>query len=684
MANYTDVFSNELVPPAGYAYQTLVLTGATNPTYWPYNYTGTSIVISKIMDITAGAAAMLQLPDATQVSPGEDLLIFNTSAYTITIQSYTGSAVTTIATGTAKYLYLKENTTTAGTWGVVTYGTGTSAADASALAGYGLSALGGATLNQAFITTDKSALFTLDNTYRAKMVNATSGTWTLTLQTAATATSTFFFMLRNSGDGIITVEASGSELIDGQTTKILRAGESAIFICDGAAWHTIGYGRSVQGYTLLSQSVSAGGTIALTAAQALNQLINFTGSPAAAVTVTVPNTVGVWYLTNNSSQTVTFVNSSGGASLAIPADKTVTAVGDGSSIYNGNSIAGDETQKINHVVNPEFQVYQRRGYSSVNITTAVGGYLMCDRYYVSSGTAGTNRTISVIFSSDVANVPVSVGSYFRYQRNAGDTDTVHPEYFTQVLGGYEGTFFRGRTCTLSFYARAGSTCVTPYIYVLVASGSGTVQAVTGMLSGTWAAYTQCLSTSTYITTAWVRYSVTFTFPTSANQIGFSLSFVPSANATALANDYIDITAVQLEIGTSATPYIAKSELQTRLECMRYYEKSFIFSVGPAQNVGLNTNETRFNQVVGASTTQGVFTINYLVPKRINTLGTATITLYNPAAANAQIRNVTGGTDWSATTASNPTDTGFQISGTSPAGSAAGASAAIHWTADYEY
>jgi hypothetical protein len=60
-----------------------------------------------------------------------------------------------------------------------------------------------------------------------------------------------------------------------------------------------------------------------------------------------------------------------------------------------------------------------------------------------------------------------------------------------------------------------------------------------------------------------------------------------------------------------------------------------------------------------------------------------VTLYNQGAANAQIRNFITATDWSASVANVVNESLASLSGTSPAGSAAGHAAYVALTADAE-
>lgn len=82
----------------------------------------------------------------------------------------------------------------------------------------------------------KTAAYTVLVADRGKMIDAASGTWTLSLPAAASAGSGFSLMFRNSGSGTITIDPSGAELIDGVTTVTIAAGGGALLMCTGTAW----------------------------------------------------------------------------------------------------------------------------------------------------------------------------------------------------------------------------------------------------------------------------------------------------------------------------------------------------------------------------------------------------------------------------------------------------------------
>ena len=162
---------------------------------------------------------------------------------------------------------------------------------------------------------------------------------------------------------------------------------------------------------------------------------------------------------------------------------------------------------------------------------------------------------------------------------------------------------------------------------------------------------------------------------SANYVG--------ANATvgivATSAAFIYITGVQLEDGSVATPYEEPLEAVQLVNCLRYYQKSFPQTVAAAQNAGL-TGALTFGQIVAASTATAGGPVFFKVTMRATP---TTLTLYNPSAANAQIRNVTVPSDFTLSTAVNTSDSGFGFTATAPAATAAGNQCAFHYAADAE-
>lgn len=86
----------------------------------------------------------------------------------------------------------------------------------------------------------KTSAYTVITDDRSKLIDATSGTWTLTLTSAVTLGNGFTVGVRNSGSGTITVSPATGQQINGSTGLSLSAGQSCLVVSTGTAWKTVG------------------------------------------------------------------------------------------------------------------------------------------------------------------------------------------------------------------------------------------------------------------------------------------------------------------------------------------------------------------------------------------------------------------------------------------------------------
>lgn len=342
MTTYTNPFTGQTISPSQTSYESLTIS-ANTVLEWPINGT-TGIPASNIIDVTATTTGLsINLPPATQVSVGQTVLIRNIGSNSFTVATYSatgvGTTIISVASGVAQFIYLTANSTPAGTWTSVVLGAGTSSANASTLAGYGLYA-SGTTLNQTYVTASYYGNTTLPTSVRAELIVWGSGVGTLTLPAAATAGSGWFCMIRNGGSGILTIAPSGSNTIDGGSSQQLQLTESLVVVSDGANWNTFGYGRSnTFAYTQLSLSVT-GGTTTLTSAQAANTIQIYSGTLTSNQIVVVPSTVQLYSVTNSTSGSFTFTVKtavSGGATVTVAQGTSLILICDGTNVYNAAS-----------------------------------------------------------------------------------------------------------------------------------------------------------------------------------------------------------------------------------------------------------------------------------------------------------------------------------------------------------
>ena len=347
--SYNSPFTANVIQPTDVSFRDVTLSANTQLS-WPINGNATDDYVARIMDVTASAPSLsLYMPPANQASVGNDSLIRNIGATTFTVKDYAGAnVITTVAAGEAKYIYITDNPDEEGTWGVIAFGAGASAADAGTLAGYGLLAVTN-TLNQSHPVVNFSSDSTTDSTYRAKTYVWGGGSGTLTLGDASTLGNNWFVLVRNGGTGTLTVETSGSDLFDGASSISMQIGDSCIICCSGTAFYSVGLGKSTQfNFTQLTKPVVSG-TYTLTSSEASNVILKFTGTLTNNVTVVVPQTVQVYYIQNatdgtinNYTLTIT-TGVAGSSSATIASNQQSTLVCDSVNLFNANTVLAGST-----------------------------------------------------------------------------------------------------------------------------------------------------------------------------------------------------------------------------------------------------------------------------------------------------------------------------------------------------
>ena len=344
--SYISPFTGDVVQPTDVSYEQIALTSTTGTIQlvWPVNGNlSTDTPAARIMNVsTTSTSYELWMPPASQVSVGQDALIKNTGGVQLTVKTFDGNGtIITINPGIAKYIYLTDNSTNYGTWANVEFGAGTSSADATTLAGYGLKAIS-STLNQSHPVLSTGSPFTASALDRAKNYVWTGGVGTITLPVASTLGNDWFMMLRNGGTGALTISPSSSELINGSSSLIMQIADSAFIVCSGSAFFTVGLGRSTTfAFSVLAYPITSAGTpYTLTPAQAQNTIISLTGTLTTPVTVNVPAAVQVYYILNGSTgSTVTFTTGVvGGANVTINANTQAILICDATNVFNAATL----------------------------------------------------------------------------------------------------------------------------------------------------------------------------------------------------------------------------------------------------------------------------------------------------------------------------------------------------------
>lgn len=344
MTTYTSPFTGNVIQPTDVSYASVALTGSLQ-LYWPQYVNASQQVASRIMDVVATSGSYLILPDATQASVGQDILIRNTGSVAFTVQRFSGTGSFTVAVGQAVYTYITNNSTQAGTWGVIAYGASTSYADAATLAGNSTTAVLGK-LETALVTNQFVTVPIIDDTYRGNCMVWTGGAATWVLPAVATLSAGWFILVRNNGTGALTINTSSiASTIDGQVNITLPLGDSC-FICvnrDVAVQDFFTVGRSRPNSLTFSSSTYdvdtvSGGTLSLISnTPIIQRFIALSGTRTTSLLVQLPAVTQVYYLlndTNHSGYTVQFqVQGSAQTPLSVLNNTQAIVLSDGNNLY---------------------------------------------------------------------------------------------------------------------------------------------------------------------------------------------------------------------------------------------------------------------------------------------------------------------------------------------------------------
>lgn len=339
--SFISPFTGDVVQPTDVSFRRFTMAANTTLS-WPINGNATGNYAARIMEIEATSAGLsLFMPPANQTSVGTDSLIFNYGSETFTVKDADGGTIIAIAAGEAQYIYVTTNPDAAGTWGVIAFGAGSSGGNASSLAGLGLMAIS-QTLNQSHPAQNISNGYSFVLSDRAQLKLWDGGSGTATLPLTSTVNDNWFILFKNNGTGTFTINTSGGEQIDNQTSKQYQPGDSSFIICNGSEYLTVGYGINANfGFNVLVKSVT-GGAYALTASEAANIVQEYVGNLVSNVTVTYPPIVQLYIISNqtvdNGYDLVITTGAVGASNVTVPPGQQVTVFCDGTNFLNANTV----------------------------------------------------------------------------------------------------------------------------------------------------------------------------------------------------------------------------------------------------------------------------------------------------------------------------------------------------------
>jgi len=342
MPTFTSPFTGTVVQPTDVSYY--ALTFSTNQElYWPAVVNPTQVPAARIIDCTPTVASLtVKLPQGNQGSVGTDILIRNRGAVPFTITAYDGSQSVTVTNGTSRYFYLSSNSTAAGVWQNVQFGTGTSAADAASLQSYGLTTLSGRLATTGNIV-EVSSIPTIADTSRAATFVWTAGNGTFTLPNVATLSAGWYISFRNNGTGTLNITPTAPSLINGLNTIATNPGDSGFIILDPSSgnFFTVGFATPANTvFTSASYDVDsiAGANFSLVSfAPIIQTYVALSGTRTSTLNIALPSITQIYILVNSTGSGLynLVFNVSGSASppITLGSGQTALVLSDGNQLY---------------------------------------------------------------------------------------------------------------------------------------------------------------------------------------------------------------------------------------------------------------------------------------------------------------------------------------------------------------
>ena len=295
--------------------------------------------------------------------------------------------------------------------------------------------------------------------------------------------------------------------------------------------------------------------------------------------------------------------------------------------YGGSNrwMQADLKPNRNVIVNGGMNVAQRGTSFAMNLASP---YYGLDRWmFVRSGFAAGST-----YSQQVTG-PTGFSNFLRVQRNSGNALTAD-NYIGSSFETANVRSLQGKYLTIGFWARAGAnySSASNGLNVNVRSGTGTDSnyLITGF-TGT----ATVVSNTVTLTSSWTFFSLTSSavLSGSVTQLAIDISNLPTG--TAGANDYFDITGIQLEGGSAPSEFEFEPFETTLRKCQRYYENIGSMPSGTLDNGGA------FGIAPATSSIINTF-VAYKTQKRISPV--VTIYSYNGTAgvvSNVDTANTVG-------------------------------------------
>ena len=264
---------------------------------------------------------------------------------------------------------------------------------------------------------------------------------------------------------------------------------------------------------------------------------------------------------------------------------SVSYGGDSITFADSSTIASGFTGFKNRVINGGMDIAQRgTSFTSTSSANNDDTYVL-DRFYILSD---GNDIVDVTQTTTVpTGAKYSIGL---------DVETVNKKFgIAQIIENANCFDAIGGNVTVSFQAKVSATTNLDNIKCAIVAWSGTVDTVTSDIISAWGVEgtnPTLIANATYentpanlgVTTSFATYSVTANVDTASTSN--IILFIWSDVTTTALGEFLYITNVQLEKGSTATSFDYRPYGTELVLCERYFEKSYQIGSAPGTNGSL--------------------------------------------------------------------------------------------------
>jgi len=406
------------------------------------------------------------------------------------------------------------------------------------------------------------------------------------------------------------------------------------------------------------------------------------------ITIVKTDPANTLTVTANGSDTITYWQNGVEVTGDLTVEGSITLMSDGSTAWvliAGSVVSTGNNRNI--IIGGDFTTNPwQRGTSFTGVAAA----FTADRWsYVASSDAVVNVT-KTADAPTVAQAGIYTAHCLHLDVTTADASIGATQYafFNQYVEGLNIAFAGfgqsgNRYLNLSFWVKATKTGIYSVSFRNSGDSRAYIAEYTVNASDTWEEKSIVIpvdTSGTWLYTNGIGLAVSFIIALGSSIATTAGSWVTGAyygssnqvNALDSVNNNFKLALIRLTYGRNKQPFEVLPQEKVLEQCQRYYEKSFNISIAPAQNTGSYVGPVHHL----ASGTNGNKNVFFKTKKRTTP---ATVTTYNPSAANANWRDLSAGADRVAAVVAVG-ETGFSIYSTS---FVANNHNYIHWSADAE-